>query len=210
MENNLSPQEEFWKGKFGDDYIDRNNDLELLSSNLAFFSKIIDTVDNEIISICEFGANIGLNLETLKRLLPSASTCGIEINQKAYEELSKNNFVDKAFNNSIFDVDINNMSFNLTFTKGVLIHINPSLLEKTYEILYSHSNRYILLAEYYNPSPVEIDYRGFEGKLFKRDFAGEMLTKYSDLKLRSYGFAYKRDKNFPQDDITWFLMEKIK
>ena len=23
-----------------------------------------------------------------------------------------------------------------------------------------------------------------------------------------YGFAYKRDPKFPQDDITWFLMEK--
>jgi spore coat polysaccharide biosynthesis protein SpsF len=23
-----------------------------------------------------------------------------------------------------------------------------------------------------------------------------------------YGFAYRRDPNFPQDDITWFLLEK--
>ena len=64
------------------------------------------------------------------------------------------------------------------------------------------------MAEYYNPSPVTIEYRGEKDKLFKRDFAGEMLDKYQDLKLIKYGFIYKRDTTFPQDDITWFLMEK--
>jgi len=28
------------------------------------------------------------------------------------------------------------------------------------------------------------------------------------MQLVDYGFAYRRDPNFPQDDITWFLMEK--
>ena len=62
--------------------------------------------------------------------------------------------------------------------------------------------------EYYNPTPVEVTYRGNTGKLFKRDFAGELLDKYSDLELVDYGFIYHRDNCFPQDDITWFLMEK--
>jgi hypothetical protein len=46
--------------------------------------------------------------------------------------------------------------------------------------------------------------------LFKRDFAGEMLERYPDLELIDYGFVYKRDNNFPQDDITWFLLKKTK
>ena len=29
-----------------------------------------------------------------------------------------------------------------------------------------------------------------------------------EMQLLDYGFAYHRDPNFPQDDITWFLMEK--
>ncbi|MGE5403941.1 MAG: pseudaminic acid biosynthesis-associated methylase, partial [Candidatus Saccharibacteria bacterium] len=66
----------------------------------------------------------------------------------------------------------------------------------------------IIVAEYYNPTPVEIQYRGHANKLFKRDFAGEMMDKYTDLKLVKYGFAYHRDPNFPQDDITWMLLEK--
>jgi spore coat polysaccharide biosynthesis protein SpsF len=35
-----------------------------------------------------------------------------------------------------------------------------------------------------------------------------MLEKYPDLQLIDYGFCYKRDPAFPQDDATWFLLEK--
>lgn len=53
-----------------------------------------------------------------------------------------------------------------------------------------------------------IPYRGHEQRLFKRDFAGEMLDAYPDLRLVDYGFVYRRDPVFPADDLTWFLMEK--
>jgi spore coat polysaccharide biosynthesis protein SpsF len=44
--------------------------------------------------------------------------------------------------------------------------------------------------------------------LFKRDFAGELLDRFSDLRLIDYGFVYRRDTHFPLDDISWFLFEK--
>ncbi len=69
-------------------------------------------------------------------------------------------------------------------------------------------SKYILLCEYYNPTPISLEYRGHSNKLFKRDFAGEMLEKYSNLELKDYGFSYSKDKNYPLDDITWFLMKK--
>ena len=64
------------------------------------------------------------------------------------------------------------------------------------------------MCEYYNPSPVTINYRGHSDRLFKRDFEGEILDKFPDLNLIDYGFSYKRDVVFPQDDITWFLLQK--
>ena len=64
------------------------------------------------------------------------------------------------------------------------------------------------MAEYYNPTPITIPYRGHTEKLFKRDFAGEMMDNFSELSLNDYGFAYHRDTAFPQDDISWFLLEK--
>jgi spore coat polysaccharide biosynthesis protein SpsF len=82
------------------------------------------------------------------------------------------------------------------------------MLTVVYEKIYQASDRFILVCEYYNPTPTSISYRGHSDRLFKRDFAGEMLDKYSDLTLVDYGFAYHRDAAFPQDDITWILMQK--
>ena len=77
-----------------------------------------------------------------------------------------------------------------------------------YQKLYDSSTTFILIAEYYNPSPVAIPYRGHNDRLFKRDFAGEFLQKFKNSTLVDYGFAYRNDPAFPQDDITWFLIKK--
>jgi hypothetical protein len=63
------------------------------------------------------------------------------------------------------------------------------------------------VCEYYDPNPVVVKYRGNEERLFKRDFAGELIDKYN-LRLVDYGFIYHRDAGFPRDDWTWFLLEK--
>ena len=114
---------------------------------------------------------------------------------------------ENVFNGSIFNFPVVT-KFDLSLIKGVLIHINPDMLNKVYEKLYEASNKYILVCEYYNPSPVKVSYRGHKDRLFKRDFAGELMERYSDLILVDYGFVYRKDPAFPQDDITWFLMKK--
>ena len=99
-------------------------------------------------------------------------------------------------------------TWDLVLIKGVLIHINPDELNQVYEKLVAATNRYLMVAEYYNPVPVAIPYRGHADRLFKRDFAGEIMELHPEMKLLDYGFVYRRDPNFPQDDLTWFLMEK--
>ncbi|TGM60703.1 pseudaminic acid biosynthesis-associated methylase [Leptospira vanthielii] len=206
MSKYRTPQEEFWAGDFGKDYIERNQSDQLLASNLNFFSKILRNTQT-LKSTIEFGANIGMNLRALKLLQPNIEPFGIEINAEAVSKLQKFIGKENVFEGSIFDFS-GSRKFDLSFIKGVLIHINPDLLDIVYQKLYDSSSRYILIAEYYNPSPVTLSYRGHEDRLFKRDFAGEMLAKYKDLELKDYGFAYRKDPLFPQDDITWFLMEK--
>lgn len=198
-------QEIFWAGDFGDRYIDRNKGSNKNIHNIGLFCDILRHTER-IESVIEFGANIGSNLMALKNILPNAAFHGIEINMKAYGILKKWGGA-KAYNQSILDFKAK-MKFDFILTKGVLIHINPDQLSKVYESLYGASNKYICIIEYYNPKPVEVEYRGYRKKLFKRDFAGEMLDKYHDLNLVAYGFVYHRDLHFPQDDLTWFLLEK--
>lgn len=199
-------QESFWAGEFGSDYISRNQGDRLLASNLDFFVKALRGARN-LGSCIEFGANIGMNLKALKLLYPDLDASGIEINAEAAKQLAEVIPGDQVFNTSILDFTPTR-TYDLTLIKGVLIHLNPDVLPEVYDRLVECSGRYLLVAEYYNPSPVAIPYRGHSDRLFKRDFAGEIMERHPVLKLVDYGFAYHRDPNFPQDDITWFLMEK--
>lgn len=199
-------QEKFWAGKFGSDYIDRNAGKKLLASNLHFFSKALKSTTH--ISTCiEFGANIGMNLKALNLLFPNIKCEAVEINKEASAKLTEVLSKGEIHEQSIIDFQ-SKKRWDLVLIKGVLIHINPNYLPQVYENLYNSSNKYILICEYYNPTPTKVDYRGFKDRLFKRDFAGEMIEKYEELKLLDYGFAYHKDENFPQDDISWFLLRK--
>lgn len=198
-------QEEFWSGEFGDSYIDRNKSDQLLASNMHFFSTILQNC-NSINSVLELGANIGMNIKALKLLLPFSKFEGVEINQQAYEALITIAGV-RGYHQSIFDFQPS-QAYDFVFMKGVLIHINPEMLRLVYHKLYSSSKKYLCIAEYYNPTPVALSYRGHSDKLFKRDFAGDLMEQFPDIELIKYGFAYHRDPLFPQDDINWFLFKK--
>lgn len=197
-------QETFWAGEFGDEYITRNQGKEILAGNLHLFSRIMEKTQG-VRTLIEFGANIGNNLQALHLLLPNTELAGIEINQNAAAVLQQKHF--KAYPVSILDFNPD-YTRDLVLIKGVLIHINPDELASVYDKLYSSTHRYIVVAEYYNPTPLALPYRGHANRLFKRDFAGELMDVYKDVQLVDYGFTYRRDNNFPQDDITWFLLGK--
>lgn len=199
-------QEAFWRNEFGDEYALRNRGPALVASNTALFSEIL-THTCPVSSVLELGANIGLNLRALRALLPLAQLSAVEINHSAAQEVAKALPEAQVFETSILEFEPAN-TWELVFTKGVLIHIDPQWLPTVYDLMYRASSRYLLVSEYYNPSPVEVEYRGHAHRLFKRDFAGEILERFEDLRLVQYGFVYRRDPNFPQDDTTWFLMEK--
>jgi pseudaminic acid biosynthesis-associated methylase len=204
--NFRTDQETFWAGAFGTEYIQRNQGDALLASNLDFFAKALRGAHG-VKSCIEFGANIGMNLKALKLLHPSIEAHGIEINADAARQLGELIPPLQVHHISILDF-APQRSWDLALIKGVLIHINPDVLPQVYDKLVAATSRYLMVAEYYNPAPVAISYRGHTDRLFKRDFAGEIMDRHPQMKLIDYGFAYRRDPNFPQDDITWFLMEK--
>lgn len=205
MSEYKTEQESFWAGEFGDEYTSRNSGIDPVASNIALFAKILRRTGT-VGSVIEFGANIGLNLKAMRYLLPNANFSAVEINQKAAEKLKQLGYI-KVYHQSVFDFTPDR-KFNFVLVKGVLIHLKPDRLPDIYDLIYRTSNRYICIAEYYNPTPMEVVYRGHADRLFKRDFAGEILARFKDVQLIDYGFVYRGDPVFPQDDITWFLMEK--
>ena len=196
-------QEIFWKKNFGNKYTIRNlkssNRVPIIGKNL---------LNNNIIikDALELGANVGYNLDAIKKIYPNSKTFGIEINEKAYKIGKKKHIY---FNSSIFDFKVKK-KFDLVFCCGVLIHQNPNYLKTFYKKLYSLSNRYIYISEYFNPTPVMIEYHGNENKLFKRDFAKELWEMYPNLSILDYGFNWKEDPLKECDNSNWFLFKKIK
>jgi pseudaminic acid biosynthesis-associated methylase len=203
MSDLKTEQEKFWAGDFGTSYIGRNTGEDLIAANLALFAKVLARTGT-VRSVLELGANIGLNLAAIQRLIP-AKLAAVEINAQAAAEMQKLGKI-SVHVGSLLDYAAPE-PFDLVLVKTVLIHINPERLADAYARMHAACGRYICIAEYYNPTPVQVPYRGHQDRLFKRDFAGEMLDRYSDLKLVDYGFQYHRGP-FPQDDLNWFLLEK--
>ena len=195
--------EAFWQGSFGDDYTDRNAAERLIEANRALFLHILGRTSG-VKSIVELGCNRGLNLQAINSLFPQILLKGYEINEKA-AEIAQNLGIAAVCRRNVLD-PVYGPSHDLAFTKGVLVHVAPADLGRAYAALNLLSHRYVLVCEYYSPEPVMVPYRGEPDRLWKRDFAGEMMERF-DLKLVDYGFVYHGDR-FPQDDLTWFLMEK--
>jgi pseudaminic acid biosynthesis-associated methylase len=204
--NFKTDQEKFWAGEFGDDYIKRNTGAQALANTVALFASILSRCP-EAGSLVEFGANTGINLHAIRSLKPAMELDAIEINESAAIELARWDGVRRVHHRSILDFEVEEI-YDISLIKGVLIHVNPEYLGRVYDSLFKATRRYIVLAEYFNPTPVEVVYRGHAARLFKRDFAADMLDRFGNLRVVDYGFVWNRDPVFPQDDLSWFVLEK--
>ena len=149
------------------------------------------------------GANDGRNLKALKTL-GVEHVAGVEINGQAFAQLKK--VADEATQGSFLDMGEWHKQYDLSFTKGMLIHVPPLDLPDAYDVLYKASRRYILLGEYYSVKIESVAY--YDADLtWKGPYAEDMLKRYPDLKLLDYGFISRLDEH-PEDDVTFFLMER--
>ena len=81
---------------------------------------------------------------------------------------------------------------------------NTRLLEK----MFDYSEKYILIGEYFNRTPVMIEYQGEKDRLFKRDF-GKLFMEKFPVRLVDYGFLWGHlFDRAGFDDITYWLFEK--
>lgn len=215
-----NPQEQFWSGEDGNDYIARNAvTVDQVESMRWLFGKILPSTRlnrMQLKAVIELGINAGVNMVALHQhleawRLPDPVMHGVEINQIAAERART--VADNVANCSALDLaEIKAQlgapwNYDLVMTKGLLIHIAPKDLPKAYEVINSLARRHILIMEYYAPKMEMIEYRGESDRLWRAPHAEQLMEAYPDLGLLDYGFVSKLDDH-PQDDITWWLLER--
>lgn len=177
---NSTKQLNYWKGKFGDDFIKRNSDTKYFEKRKSFFELIIKKYN--IKSILEVGCNIGGNLKIISEIDPNIKLTAIEPNKKAISLARKNVPTAEIIDGNIFNSSIDR-KFDLVFTSVVLIHIADQDLPKALEKIYKASKKYILAIEYYSKKSEVVLYRGLDDALFKRPYDEIYLNQFPALKI---------------------------
>lgn len=205
-------QMKHWGGKFGNEYTDRNPQTQvemdkLYSGNYGItrtkLNKDFLGKMKKDIRILEVGCNVGTQLAMLQKM-GFKKLYGIELNDHAVE-LSKN--LTKNINiirGSGFDLPFKDNFFDLVFTSGVLIHINPKDIDKIMKEIYRCSRKLIWGFEYFSENYKEINYRGNTNLLWKANFPKIYLEKFG-LKL----IKEKKVKYLSSDNVDiMFLLKK--
>lgn len=201
----MNEQENFWAHDYAQGYIDNNSVFEF-ALGVEAWRKMLARAEG-VASVLECGCNIGRNIGFLNAVLPDASKSVIEISKPAFEQVTQRYPLKHAFNGSIAAADLP-AGFDLVFTLGVLIHIHPDHLLTNMRKLHDLSGKYVLMGEYFNRTPVALEYHGQQEKLFKRDF-GKLFVESFPVELVDYGFLWGHIYDSAGfDDITWWLFRK--
>jgi len=205
----INSQEKFWREEIASSYLSSNDNFNTELGVEAWDLMLKKLNKSGLVSFLECGSNIGRNLNLLSVLLPESEMNVIEISPEALE-IAKSRFeINQSFQGSIKDSEFER-EFDLVFTCGVLIHVNPDDLLASMQKIYNHSNRFVLIVEYFNRTPVEIEYRGQREKLFKRDF-GKLFYENFDCDLLDVGFLWGHLYDTAGfDDMTYWLFKKNK
>lgn len=199
-------QENFWANRYAGDYIKKNSHFDNELGAVAWGEMLRKVKD--VRNYLECGCNIGRNIDQLQIVMPHAVPSIIEISEPAFDFVTAHHAFEHAFKGAILESAFDKSAFDLVFTMGVLIHIEPGQLLAHMERMFDYSRKYILIGEYFNRTPVSIEYQGEMDRLFKRDF-GKLFIQNFDVKLLDYGFLWGHVYDAAGfDDITWWLFEK--
>lgn len=195
-------QQGLWYGEFGNAYHKRNYQTDRQQQ----WMRIIGLYMPEIKSVFEPGAGQGDNLCAIRNIAREMKTpcrfTGMDVNAYAHKLMAERELV--AIHGAFPGTPIDNR-YDLVITRGFLIHLPAEDLYHALDKIYSMSNRFICVSEYYSPSRRRVSYRGQRSAMWTGDYAGLLMGKYKGLRLLDYGFNYHLDGG---DDETWFLLEK--
>lgn len=202
----MNEQQTFWSKTYAEEYIRKNREFDA-ELGVECWSKMLAKAP-DVRTILECGCNIGRNIQFLDRVKPEARKSIIEISKPAFDFVTSQFALERTFNGPIVDSDFAPRSFDLVYTMGVLIHIHPHDLLENMRKIFEYSKKYILIGEYFNRTPVMIEYQGQKDRLFKSDFGKTFIQEF-DVRLVDYGFLWGHIYDGAGfDDFTWWLFER--
>lgn len=166
-----------WRSEFGRDYTDRNDREK--PERVISWKRVLEGIAPT--RVLEVGCNVGWNLEYLRRL-GVAELYGIEPQLYAVERARWRGPQFGVVQGTAFDLPFKDGWFDLSFTSGVLIHISPDTVDSALDEIYRVSKKWIIAIEYDDTKETEINYRGHDGALWKRDHGGLWMTRFPDLR----------------------------
>lgn len=209
-----SKQTKAWASLFGKEYTDRNKmtveEVDLMYkrrygvSRTEMNDKFLGNLDRKA-RILEVGSNIGLQLLFLQKM-GFTNLYGIELSAYAVE-LSKS--MTEGINiiqGSALDIPFKDGFFDLVFTSGVLIHINPVELSIAMGEIYRCANSFIWGFEYFSQEFAKVEYREAD-LLWKANYPEIYRGQFRNLSVVKVRlFKYLADEN---EDVM-FLLKKGK
>lgn len=205
-------EEKFWQSSFARGYLSRNyfTNKQLDNSYIKKFGISRSKMNQKILkglkigNILEVGCNVGNQLSMLQSQ-GYKNLYGIEIYEPAVELAKKHTRGINIIKGSAFELPFRDNYFDLVFTSGVLIHINPKNLRKTMREIYRVSKRFIWGFEYFSDKTQTIKYRGNKDRLWKSNFAKTYKKFFPNLKLvKEERYKYRGDENID----SMFLLSK--
>jgi len=207
-----TPQQNFWSSGFGREYTDRNPQAadELDRLYLQDYGVSRSAMNKEFLSglslghILEVGCNVGSQLGLLQAQ-GYADLWGLELQDYAVEKAKTLTKSINIIKGSAFDIPFKDGYFDLVFTSGVLIHINPDDINEALKEIYRVAKKYIWGFEYFDENYHEVEYRGNKNCLWKGNFAQRYLDLFPNLKrVKTKDYKYINSENVDQ----MFLLEK--
>ena len=192
-------QTKIWTGDFGREYTERNRFADVAEFNKLYidrYGQSRDDMNKDWLAtvprdarILEIGANIGNQLEALRRC-GFRHLYGIEVQRYCVEEAKRLHPQVDVVEGSALDLPFRDQYFDIVFTNNVLIHISPADIGRVMDEMCRVSKRYIWGFEYYAPTFTKINYRGNTNLLWKADYAAMFRE-------RNNAFVTVREQNFP-------------
>ncbi len=186
-------QSEMWRGEFGSQYSERNllspPDLDQVYqrnygvTRTALNRRFLADIPRSA-SILEVGCNLGNQLILLHQM-GFENLNGIEIHEEIVKKAQSRVPWARVIEGSVLKIPLEDASFDLVFTSGLLIHIAPQNLPVAMNEIYRCAKSWIWGFEYHSPQMTEVLYRGESELLWKADYVRLYTESFPDLELVS-------------------------